>query len=175
MLRGLGERIVVELHPHSTPSSSLAIHPRCCRPNTDPRPPSPREEAGRVGWAPGGRAEVVALPARRPRRPRRPPLTRPLPRALPTAPCRAVAMCGRGEGAVGADVRRCEGWGVVLHFVAFVKREPDAWCRETRSRRRNGPGRVWAHGDGFAFLLYLPWKRFIENWARSVTIGVKYN
>lgn len=31
VLRGLGERIVVELHPHSTPSSSLAIHLRFCQ------------------------------------------------------------------------------------------------------------------------------------------------
>lgn len=32
VLRGLGERIVVELHPHSTPSSSLAIHLQFCQP-----------------------------------------------------------------------------------------------------------------------------------------------
>uniref|UniRef100_A0A8B9E4H8 XPA, DNA damage recognition and repair factor n=1 Tax=Anser cygnoides TaxID=8845 RepID=A0A8B9E4H8_ANSCY len=31
VLRGLGERIVVELHPHSTPSSSLAIHLHFCQ------------------------------------------------------------------------------------------------------------------------------------------------
>lgn len=31
VLRGLGERIVVELHPHSTPSSSLAIHLHLCQ------------------------------------------------------------------------------------------------------------------------------------------------
>lgn len=53
VLRGLGERIVVELHPHSTPSSSLAIHLHFCR--LECQPPQATVELrlgrGRCGWA----------------------------------------------------------------------------------------------------------------------------
>lgn len=57
VLRGLGERIVVELHPHSTPSSSLAIHLHFCQLEwTRALPTAPglrwaRLGRGRCGWA----------------------------------------------------------------------------------------------------------------------------